>query len=493
MLWACLRFPELMLDAVHPAASAGGASRDAMPLAIVDGPAPRRRIVLANDAARAGGVRAGQPLAAAQAVCPRLTPWPRDGAAERRLLETLATFAYRFSADVVIAAPDAVLIEIGASLKLFGGWPALERRLRAELSALGFRHAIAAAPTAAGARVLADVADGCAIFSAAPLQNALGDIPLVESRLDASVVDALYGMGFRRLHEVFRLPRAELARRIGPDALAHLDRLRGFVAESLPRYRPPERFERRIELMHGIESSAVLLFPLQRLLRELALFLVARDGGVQRFTMVLGHERQATTRIEVGLLAPEREAASLIDLARARLERVELPAAVHALTLLADDLPPLCPLHRDLFDSARREVLDWPALAERLRARLGDDSLHGLACVADHRPERAWRFVAPVARESGAGDRITPAATQSAGDSFSAQTRRPFWLLPRPLPLRPAPADVLAGPERIESGWWDGDDACRDYYVVRMSSGQRAWAFLPSGAHSGWMLHGWFA
>ena len=71
---------------------------------------------------------------------------------------------------------------------------------------------------------------------------------------------------------------------------------------------------------------------------------------------------------------------------------------------------------------------------------------------------------------------------------------RPAWLLPRPVPLRDHSLVVLAGPERIESGWWDGGDLRRDYYVVQTSQGQRAWAFLPAGASdAAWMLHGWFA
>ena len=55
------------------------------------------------------------------------------------------------------------------------------------------------------------------------------------------------------------------------------------------------------------------------------------------------------------------------------------------------------------------------------------------------------------------------------------------------------PPTILAGPERIESGWWDGGDMRRDYYVVQTREGQRAWAFLVPGSNDGWMLHGWFA
>jgi protein ImuB len=332
-------------------------------------------------------------------------------------------------------------------------------------------------------------------------------VPLTRSGLDANTVAALHGMGFRLLRDVFRLPRAELARRIGPDALAALDRMRGIAAESLPRYRPPDRFERRIELHFGVESNAALAFPLQRLIRDLATFLIARDGGVQRFALILGHERGASTRFEIGLSEPRRDPASLFELARMRLDRVALPAPVHALTLRADNLPPLCPLHRDLFDTSRNETLDWPSLAERLRARLGDAAVRGLRCVADHRPGHAWRFAVigeEPARNRDRDDLAPP--NLSCGEASGLPRRefspirfaireptRPFWLLPRVIRLDGAPLRIIAGPERIESGWWDDCDKCRDYYVVETHLGQRGWAFVPAGAATGWMLHGWFA
>ncbi|HEY0178162.1 MAG TPA: DNA polymerase Y family protein [Dokdonella sp.] len=487
MLWACLRFPLLALDAL----TSGDAMTGAAACAVVDGQQQRRHVVLANAPARNAGVRAGQPLAAARALCPRLAALPRDAAAERQALETLASRAYRYSGEIHVAAPDAVLLEAGASLTLFGGWPALECRLRGDFAACGFAHALAAAPTAAAARVFAAGCDGFAVFAADAFAGALGRVPIGAAGFTAPIAAALHGMGFRRLRELFDLPRAELARRIGADAVRHLDRLRGRAAEALPRWRPPARYERRLELAYGVESRDALAFPLQRLIRELALFLTARDGGVQRFALELGHERATSTRVEIGLLAPQRDAARLFEVARAQLEHVELPAPVHALTLSADDLPSLDPQHRDLFDDRRHEPLDWAALVERLRARLGPDALHGLACVADHRPDHAWRFV-PLASEAPAAGppRRTPSASAA---SASAARARPFWLLRRPLKLREPPRRVLAGPERIESGWWDGSDRRRDYYVVETQPGRRAWAFTRSGDAREWLLHGWFA
>lgn len=500
MFWACLRFPLLPLQAL-------GSAEDALgePFAVVDGPQQRRRIVLANAAARAAGVRAEQPLAAAQTLCPGLAVLPRDPAAERQALESLAGWAYRFSADVAVAMPDALFVEIAGSLALFGGWPALQRRLRGELQTFGFAYSLGVAPTAAAAHVFATHADGAAIGSHARLAEALGHVPLAAGGFDAGIVAALYGMGFRTLHDLFVLPRAELARRIGAPALLHLDRMRGFAGEALPRWLPPPRFERRLEFGFGIETHEALSFPLRRLLREFALFLVARDGGVQRFALLLEHEHRAPTRIDVGLLAPQRDADALFELARMRFERVALAAPVHALILRADDLPALSPLHRDLFDAHRREQLDWPALAERLRARLGDAALRGLRQVADHRPGRAWRFVAvasaadeshPPRRRGEAkprSGRNADAAAMPRTPAPIALPSRPFWLLQRPQAMSLPPARILAGPERIESGWWDEHDQQRDYYVIETRSGQRAWAFVRAGESQGWTLHGWFA
>ena len=49
---------------------------------------------------------------------------------------------------------------------------------------------------------------------------------------------------------------------------------------------------------------------------------------------------------------------------------------------------------------------------------------------------------------------------------------------------------LLAGPERIESGWWDGDEAKRDYFVARLPNASLAWVYREAGE---WYLHGLFA
>ena len=59
--------------------------------------------------------------------------------------------------------------------------------------------------------------------------------------------------------------------------------------------------------------------------------------------------------------------------------------------------------------------------------------------------------------------------------------------------LRDPRLRIVAGPERIESGWWDQADARRDYYVVQTLAGQRGWAYRTVGSDGPLLLHGWFA
>ncbi|MDP3085427.1 MAG: DNA polymerase Y family protein, partial [Rubrivivax sp.] len=80
----------------------------------------------------------------------------------------------------------------------------------------------------------------------------------------------------------------------------------------------------------------------------------------------------------------------------------------------------------------------------------------------------------------------------------------PLWLLAAPLALteRQAlpwfegrPLQLLCGPERIESGWWDGEPTLRDYFIAQTLSGALVWVYrdrLPpaTAPSAAWFLHG---
>lgn len=520
MLWLAVRFPTLALDAVGRVREPGPAPR-----AVLDIDAAIPRVLHPCARAHHAGVRPGQSAAAARALCPGLECVARDARAESTLKDLLGAWAYGFSDAVSLALPDAVVIEIGASLKLLGGWRKIERRLSDELGALAVTATWAVAPTPRAAWVLAGVHHGLFLDHAIPFQRALGELPLRVLGFDLKTLEALHGMGFRRLRELRALPRAALGRRVGIALIDALDRLYGETADALARYAPPARFEAQVTFDTRVSALEALRFPLKRLIDDLARTLSQRDGGVARFDIMLRHDAAAATVIEVGLVDTERDPERLFSVALSRLERVTLSAPVEGIKLVAAALPPFAAPNRDLFERARGiHALDFAALIERFRARLGDDAVTTVELTADHRPRLGQRVRAltrgalaepaaayragtaaakklpsrPLAGRAVDGAvapmQVSGAGTRAANDAKNAQTwpntPRPLWLLERPIPLRAIPRELIAGPERIESGWWDGCDLRRDFYLARLDDGAHAWISAAVGEREGFMLEG---
>ena len=92
------------------------------------------------------------------------------------------------------------------------------------------------------------------------------------------------------------------------------------------------------------------------------------------------------------------------------------------------------------------------------------------------------------------------AAKRGLAGSAGTGAPRPLWLAPEAEPLaaelEAAPWILRDGPERIESGWWDGRDVRRDYFVAENPRGETVWIYRDHryGADDGeWFLHGYFA
>lgn len=471
MLFACIKLPHLGIDSIlrrHP--------RPDEPLALIEGPTQRETLHDVNAAAAQAGLVPGMRLTAARALLPDVRIVTHRPEQTARWYDFLCAWAYQFSSQVHAGWPDAIALEVKGSFSVIGQWPIFERKLRDGLKQLGFRHQIALAPTAHGARVLAGCVDGTAVFSDEHLRNALGRVPIRQALLPADAGERLHGMGVRSLRALFELPRDGLRRRFGVELLAVRDRLLGEAPELLSYYQPPNVFDLKVELAYEVEAHPALLFAIKRMTADLAAFLVGRDGGVQEFALHLEHADHAPTSVAVGLLGAERDAKLLYEITRSRLEQAQIPAPVIALRLIAANLPAYVPSGRDLFDPRPAAAIGWEQLRERLRARLGSTAVYQVAPHSDPRPERAWQR-APTVTATALPDRPL----------------RPTWLLPHPVPLPEPNPRILAGPERIESGWWDEADQRRDYYILQTRSGQCAWAYSDVGTRGPWMLHGWFA
>jgi protein ImuB len=479
MLWLALRFPLLPLEVYARAAQAGD------PLVVVSGSGPQAQIVACNEGALACGIRPHMGLSAAAALDSRLKSVMRDSAAEQSALERIAGWAYQFTPAVSIAPSAELLLEIEGSLGLFGGLAHLWREVAEGVKALGYEATLACAPTPRAAQWFARAGLGIRLQHPDALHTAFARLPVGVLEAGPEVLALLEEVGVATIEDVLRLPRAGLARRVGSMLIDELDRALGRLPDPRSFFAPPAVFRAVQPLPAPAGEAEMLVFAARRLLLELCGLLAARASGAQRLAFTFVHHRCEPTRLTLSLFAATRDAEHLTSLLRERLARTLL-CPVTAVALESELLLPLAPHTRTLFPDRAPLEESATRLIERLRARLGDEAVTGLRRFPDHRPERAWRSCTPGVREPSA-----PACAAS----------RPLWLLERPQPLAGngfGPSyggrlTLLAGPERIESGWWDGEEVARDYFVASTPSAALVWIYRERSPGGGWFLHGFFS
>lgn len=493
MLWIAVCLPELPLEtcAVTP-------DSVRKPFAIGDA----QRILHVNRAAAAAGVVAGMRRATAAALCPQLALRARDPAKEQAALEAIARWTLHFTPNVALVsppqdpladeAPAGVLLEVAGSLRLFGGHARLLAALRKGLIEQGHAARMAIAPVPHAAWLLARAADGLQARGTADLPRALSPLPvwlLGHGRLHR---EALRSVGIAHIGDLLPLPRTAVARRFSEALLDELDRALGKKPDPRTWFVAPGRFEARLELAARVDGAEALLFAARRLIVQMSGWLAGRCAATRVLVFSLVHECRAPTVLPLRLASASNDDARFTAVLREVLGKLRLVAPVRELQLCCDDIVAATPFAGELFPAGGAEQEGLAQLIERLQARLGREQVVRLRPHADHRPELAFRAEAAEAPTA----RAQPALSEPP---------RPLWLLPAPValaerdhaPLCGTPLTLAAGPERIESGWWDGQWVERDYFVARDAGGALLWIFRPRAPdpvrRQGWYLHGRFA
>lgn len=479
MLWLAIRLPLLPLEVYTCGA------KDANPLAVTTTSGSRSEILVCNETALRRGVRPGMAVAAATALASDLEMMPRDNVAERSALERLAGWAHQFTPAISIAAPAEALLEIEGSLGLYGGLKRLWNAVSEGLSTLGYSATVACAPTALAAQWFARAGLSVRLRHADALRTSLPNLPVDVMGLEQEALTLLRNVGARTIDDCLKLPRDGLARRLGPELCDKIDRALGRAPDPRPFFAPPSVFKAAQPLPAPAREAEMLLFCARRMLVEFCGHLAATVQGVQRLTFSFAHDKREPTRVTLTLVQASRDAEHLTSVLRERLDRTALPAPVTDILLESELVLPLAASSRSFLPDGARHEEAAAHLIERLRARLGDEVVVGLERFPDHRPERAWR-----ACEPGSKDAVS-----------QALARRPLWLLARPRPLTESgevpcydgKLSLLAGPERIESGWWDGQDVMRDYFVASNGADALLWIYRERSTDARWFLHGFFA
>jgi protein ImuB len=502
MWWIGLHLPQLSLESFESTLTAQARTQ---PAALVDA----HRIVAANAAAAELGVEPGQKRATALALAPQLLLGQADAWRDAQALKAVAHAALAFTPSVCLSEHHGVLLEVQPSVRYFGGRTALLKKLDAALAPLGHHVQVSSAPTAQGASLLSRWRQGVHCRDLEALTRTLDLAPLALLEAGALHAERLRGMGLRRIGDLRKLPRAGLARRFSEDLLDELDRAFGERPDPRVFVTLPEFFDSRLELFARADSTEQVLHGASVLLERLVAWLSAQHAFVRAFRLHMKHEPRwrrddstpTVTTLEVALAEPSRDATHLQVLLRERLAHLQLLAPTLELQLDADDIARKPPPNGELFPTRQSESEGLTRLIERLQARLGRERVQRLGAVEDHRPE-----CATTSHDIDAGVRLVAGRVHAAASSCALPSR-PVWLLPQAAALpsrneRPLfegrDLHLLAGPERIESGWWDGALAERDYFIAQDDDGALLWLYrarLPlseTGEGEGWFLQGRF-
>ena len=453
----------------------------------------REQVVALDARARAAGVRPGMRRGGVLTLAPDTEVRERDAGREHETLSALATGLMQFSPQVTLAAENSVLVDVSASLRLFGGIRSLLRAMERTAHAIGVSASFAIAPTGTGAWILAQ--GGARALSQRSLLRRLSCLPVLLLPPARRYADWFTGIGCETIGQLMRLPRAGLRKRCGIALPDMIDRATGTAPEVYEWLELPPTFSARIEMPDRIEHAEACLFAARRLIVQMTGWLANQQLAIARFQIQLEHERGRAaiepTTIDIALAEPTWHDEHLVRLLRERLSRVELAAAVIAMRIDAQEVQPAAPASDSLFPEPGGTPADHARLMELLVARLGAENVLRAAPVADHRPEEAARWVP-----------LTDAArwVPPPGD-----TPRPVWLLEQPVRLlmrahRPfygTPLRLVSPGERLEAGWYAGELVTRDYYVAESDDFVCYWIYRErvgsrDDEEARWYLHGLF-
>ena len=468
-LWLCI-YPNLLaVDAVAP--------NTMEPTLISEENGGRLFVGACNLAAEKYGITAGMSLTAALSLYHEFVVLPRDLMAEQQILNQLADWTLGLSSRVSIYAGESLVIEIKGSLRLFGGLKTLYEQVTKGINAFGLSYKTSMAPTTKAAFWLAKWGNGQQIESMEELPSTLRPLSINVLVQDERQLLRLQHSGITTLADFMRLPRDGMARRFGSAALKTLDQAIGRQPEPLKWYQSPYRFSKTRELYQPVSDFSLIKPIAVALLKEFETYLWQRQAITQHIQCRLIHRDGSETVVHVKCSQGNWQADHFFPLLEEHLGRLHLSEDVAAVTLFVDRIQTdLTASQLDLFDTTVGDEQNWRQFLEQIAARLGQDVIQCPLTCADYRPEQAIAGTFPQLRRS-----------TRTGCS------RPLWLLSRPELLAQSRKDleIIPGIERIEQGWWDGDDVRRDYQIARGLYGNKLWIYFDR-CQKHWFLQGYF-
>ncbi len=397
MLWLALHFPRLPLDIfagpdlhTKDAHTKDADTKIETAFVVLE----NNRVYLRNKAAQNGGIQAGTTLATAHSILPGLKHKHRNTHGEIKRLTTLADTLYRFSSYVSVQAPDCVLLEIGASLKLFGCPEQLSMQAADLCHKLGYQAVarIASTPWAA-------------IALARSGQQTLTQVPLADAGLELAgikgdVVERFANMGIYTLGPLLNLSGKSLGRRFGKPLLTYLAQLTGDIPDPRKATLPAATFSQALHLLDPIRDKEILykhtFSPMPKLALALQQWLVTHQLGCEALVWQFSSHQHDCVEVPLRFTNGKQNSVEILKVSQLKLEQMSLPREVLSVGLVAKRIQPWSGESQSLFKTLSPATVNnshLGALVDEVIARLGDKSVRGIQTSTQHRPETAWSSV----------------------------------------------------------------------------------------------------
>lgn len=466
----------------------------------------RRLVVAADRAALEAGLRVGMPATKAQALVQGLAVMESEPDADAKALERLALWALRRYAPIVAAdPPDGLVMDTTGADHLHGGERLMLTDMVERLGQAGVTARAAVADSWGAAHAVARyVRQTVSVVAVNEAYDAISPLPIAALRLPDAIVGGLRVLGFERVGELLKQPRAPLTLRFGPELGRRLDQASGPLAEPIEPVRPADVVEVKRTFGEPIGAAETIAHYVGKLVQALCAELETKGLGARRLDLLLYRVDNRIEAIRVGTALPVRDVRRLTRLICDKIETVDPGFGIELMRLSAPLAESLMP-RQTVSSLIEQRDADISDLIDTLSNRVGEEKLYRFTPVASDVPERSFRRVA--------------AGSAETGDAWPDHWPRPARLFTVPEPIEAIallpdhpPASFTwkgirrrvkraDGPERVFGEWWKRDAelaAVRDYFQVEDEAGERFWIYragdgedAATGSHR-WFLHGIF-
>lgn len=337
-LYACVRaaeFPSQALLRLRP-------DLQSLPIAVLEGRAPLEQVCSMNRLARRQGAAADMTRLEAESLAGqsgglRLLPRSLEGEAAARaaMLECVATFSPRIE-EASRQTACAFVLDIRGTERLFGPPRALAERLRTALSAAGFLTSIAVSANYHAARIMAAASRGITVIPAGDEESALAKLPLALLETSITQGETLSIWGIRTLGELAALPLADLVARMGQSASTLHKLAHGTHPHTFQPIEAAFSLREFCEFEAPVEQMDSLLFVGARMIDSLVQRAATRAMSLASVDVHLELEGKRAHRLTIRPALPSIDRKFLLKLMQLEIAASPPPAAVLSLTLSAE-------------------------------------------------------------------------------------------------------------------------------------------------------------